>query len=206
VTGWPARLSCGDVTVRPLEYGDAQAWREVRRRNGAWLRPWDATAPPGSDTRPTSFRGLVWRLHRLESELGGFDGLCVLDLYAGSGALGLEALSRGAERADFVEKNRAAVAVIGRNIAELGVPKARARVHAGPVDRFLGHTSNGFDLIFIDPPYNVPTAELTQVVAALPPGGLVVVERSSRDPFTWPDNRTGLRERAYGETTLWYGR
>jgi 16S rRNA (guanine966-N2)-methyltransferase len=162
--------------------------------------------PRGSDTRPTSDRVREALFSSLESELGGFDGLRVLDLYAGSGALGLEALSRGAERADFVEKNRAAAAVIGKNIAELGVPKERARVHVGPVARFLDRLSDGFDLIFLDPPYSMPTPELTQVVAALPSGGLVVVERSSRDPFAWPDDRTGLRERAYGETTLWYGR
>ena len=162
--------------------------------------------PRGSDTRPTSDRVREALFSSLESELGSFEGLRVLDLYAGSGALGLEALSRGAEWADFVEKNRAAAGVIGKNMAELGVPKARARVHVEPVDRFLGQVRDGFDLIFLDPPYSTPAAEVMQVVTALPQGGLVVVERSSRDPFTWPDNRTGLRERAYGETTLWYGR
>jgi ribosomal-protein-alanine N-acetyltransferase len=62
--GWPARLTDGEVTIRPLTYSDAAAWRDARRRNAAWLRPWDATAPPGSDARPTTFRSLVWRLHR----------------------------------------------------------------------------------------------------------------------------------------------
>ena len=64
MSGWPAWLSSGEVTLRPLAYSDARAWRDVRRRNAAWLRPWDATVPPGSDARPSSFRGLVWRLHR----------------------------------------------------------------------------------------------------------------------------------------------
>ena len=64
MSGWPARLSAGDVTVRPLAYADAGAWRDARRRNVAWLRPWDATVPPGSEARPSSFRALVWRLHR----------------------------------------------------------------------------------------------------------------------------------------------
>ena len=164
------------------------------------------STPRGSDTRPTSDRVREALFSSLESELGGFDRLRVLDLYAGSGALGLEALSRGAERADFVERNRSAAAAISKNVAELGVPKARARVHVEPVDRFLSHTRDDFDLIFLDPPYSLPTVELMHVVAALPPGGIVVVERSSRDRFTWPENRTGLRERAYGETTLWYGR
>ena len=66
-----------------------------------------------------------------------------------------------------------------------------------------GMSSRYFDL---DPPYDMPTADLARLVGALPAGGLVVVERSSRGPFTWPDNRVALRERAYGETTLWYGR
>ncbi len=62
--GWPARLRAGEVTVRPLSYRDAQAWRDARRRSAAWLRPWDATVPPGGNARPTTFRSLVRRLHR----------------------------------------------------------------------------------------------------------------------------------------------
>jgi [ribosomal protein S5]-alanine N-acetyltransferase len=64
LNGWPVWLTSGDVTVRPLAYSDARAWREARRRNAAWLRPWDATVPPGSDARSATFRSLVWRLHR----------------------------------------------------------------------------------------------------------------------------------------------
>jgi 16S rRNA (guanine966-N2)-methyltransferase len=162
--------------------------------------------PKGSETRPTSDRVREALFSSLESELGGFAGLRVLDLYAGSGALGLEALSRGAVRADFVEANRGAAAVIRRNVAELGLSDASAQVHATTVDRYLGRVSGGFDLVFLDPPYTVPTDEVTAIVGALPPGGLIVVERSSRDPFVWPRTRSGLRERRYGETTLWYGR
>jgi ribosomal-protein-alanine N-acetyltransferase len=62
--GWPAWLTADEVTVRPLAHRDARAWREARRRNAAWLRPWDATVPPGASTRPTSFRALVRRLHK----------------------------------------------------------------------------------------------------------------------------------------------
>ena len=61
---WPVTLRRGEVTLRPLESGDAKAWREVRVRNAAWLKPWDATVPPGADARPSSFRSLVWRLNR----------------------------------------------------------------------------------------------------------------------------------------------
>ena len=62
--GWPARLRSREVTVRPLAASDARAWRDARRRNVAWLTPWDATAPPGADARPSTFRALVRRLHR----------------------------------------------------------------------------------------------------------------------------------------------
>src|SRR3954451_11922123 len=62
--GWPVTLQYGDVTLRPLAYRDARAWRAVRRRNAAWLIPWDATVPPGGNERPASFRTLVARLHR----------------------------------------------------------------------------------------------------------------------------------------------
>jgi ribosomal-protein-alanine N-acetyltransferase len=61
---WPATLTSGDVTLRPIARGDAAAWREVRHRNAEWLKPWDATVPPGGDPRATSYRALVRRLHR----------------------------------------------------------------------------------------------------------------------------------------------
>jgi ribosomal-protein-alanine N-acetyltransferase len=63
-SGWPVWLASGEVTLRPLTYSDARAWRTVRRRNAAWLKPWDATVPPGADSRPSSFRSLVFRLNR----------------------------------------------------------------------------------------------------------------------------------------------
>ncbi|MBB6627223.1 GNAT family N-acetyltransferase [Nocardioides sp. KIGAM211] len=64
MSGWPVWLSSGDVTLRPLTYRDQGDWRAARQRNAAWLRPWDATVPPGADARPTSFRSLVWRLNK----------------------------------------------------------------------------------------------------------------------------------------------
>jgi ribosomal-protein-alanine N-acetyltransferase len=64
VSAWPVWLTSGEVTLRPLAYRDARAWRSTRRRNAAWLRPWEATVPPGADVRPASFRSLVWRLNR----------------------------------------------------------------------------------------------------------------------------------------------
>ena len=64
MSSWPVWLTAGEVKLRPLTYRDARAWRAVRRRNAAWLKPWDATVPPGADARPSSFRSLVWRLNR----------------------------------------------------------------------------------------------------------------------------------------------
>jgi len=68
LTGWPARLSEGEVTLRPLETSDARAWRDARIRNATWLQPWEATVPPGSPGRPPTFRGMVRRLNRLARE------------------------------------------------------------------------------------------------------------------------------------------
>ncbi|KAA1399860.1 16S rRNA (guanine(966)-N(2))-methyltransferase RsmD [Aeromicrobium ginsengisoli] len=164
--------------------------------------------PKGDGTRPTSDRVREAMFSSLESELGGFEGLHVLDLFAGSGALGLEALSRGATHAVFVESDARAVAVIKGNIKELGAAGSATRMKAGayvdsPVDP-------RFDLVFIDPPYDLATDSVTGLVRRLQEhsatGALFVVERATRDPFTWPEGVEGLRHKKYGETTVWYGR
>jgi 16S rRNA (guanine966-N2)-methyltransferase len=167
--------------------------------------------PKGEGTRPTSDRVREAMFSSLESELGGLDGCRVLDLFAGSGALGLEALSRGADHADLVESDRQAASVIARNIKELGA--SGAQLHRTTVERFVGDLPPGpYDLVLLDPPYALSTDEvgvlLTAVVqaAGLDADGVVVVERSKRTPFAWPDALTALRDKAYGETHLWYGR
>ncbi|AXT84580.1 16S rRNA (guanine(966)-N(2))-methyltransferase RsmD [Aeromicrobium sp. A1-2] len=166
--------------------------------------------PKGDGTRPTSDRVREALFSSLESELGGFVAeLRVLDLFAGSGALGLEALSRGAGSAQFVESDPKAAAVVRANVKELGAPAAVARVTA---ERYLRDTpAEAFSLVFIDPPYALPTAQVAALVATIKascaaPEALFVVERSTRDPFVWPDGVEGLRSKKYGETTLWYGR
>jgi 16S rRNA (guanine966-N2)-methyltransferase len=164
--------------------------------------------PKGEGTRPTSDRVREAMFSSLEAELGGFDDdLRVLDLYAGSGALGIEALSRGADTAVFVESDRRAAAVIKRNLAQLGA--MTGSVLRMPVERFL-ETHDHFDLVFMDPPYSVSSERITillgQLADMLEPGAIVVVERSTRTPFAWPDALTGFRDKAYGETHLWYGR
>lgn len=164
--------------------------------------------PKGDGTRPTSDRVREALFSSLQSELGGLDGLVVLDLFAGSGALGLEALSRGAATAVFVESDAKAAATITRNLATLDVP---GRVERTTAARFVSSAPAGeFDLVFIDPPYAVETSTVADLVSALRPAlapdALIVVERSTRDEFAWPEGVEALRHKAYGETTLWYGR
>lgn len=163
--------------------------------------------PPGDGTRPTSDRVRESLFASLNSLLGGFDGLRVLDLFAGSGALGLECVSRGAEHADLVESDARAARTIQRNVADLG---ASASVHRTTAQRFVASTKGSWDLVLLDPPYAVTTAEVAAIVAGLRPSlaedAVVVVERASRDEFTWPDGFDALRDKTYGDTRLWYGR
>jgi 16S rRNA (guanine966-N2)-methyltransferase len=137
-----------------------------------------------------------------------FAGASVLDLYAGSGALGLEALSRGATSAVFVESDARAAAVIAKNIASLGAQAADVR--RGPVAAVLaGGTVRAADLVFADPPYDVPAADVQAVLAALVTGGwaragtVVVVERGTSGPeLAWPDGFQAWPSRRYGDTRI----
>lgn len=140
------------------------------------------------------------------------DGARVLDLYAGSGALGLEALSRGAVTADLVERGRPAASVVRRNAAIVakagGLPTAR--VHESTVRAFLTRASGPYDLVFSDPPYDLDdadmTADLVGIAPLLSPAGLVVIERGRRS--TPPDLAAAglelVRDKAYGDTAIWW--
>jgi 16S rRNA (guanine(966)-N(2))-methyltransferase RsmD len=136
-----------------------------------------------------------------------FAGASVLDLYAGSGALGLEALSRGATSAVFVESDHRAAAVIAQNISSLGVAAA---VRRGPVAAVLaGGADRPVDLVFADPPYDVGDTEIAQMLTALVDGGwvsagtVVVVERAAAGPLLdWPDGWQPWQARRYGDTRL----
>lgn len=108
-------------------------------------------APPGEATRPTSERAREALFSMLASRLGDFEGLRVADLFAGTGALGLEALSRGAAHVTFVERDRAAVAALTANIARLGAGPATTLV-TSPVEA-LGRAAVPFDVLLLDPPY-----------------------------------------------------
>jgi len=167
-------------------------------------------AVPDAGTRPTSDRVRESLFGALEAS-GLVDGAAVLDLYAGSGALGLEAISRGAASADLVEKSARAAAVAERNLRAVAraVPGAVGRVHRGSAEAFLRSTPREFDLVFVDPPYALEDAELQATLALLVPrlaeSATVVIERSTRsgEPAL-PEGLTRERSRAYGDTTLWW--
>jgi len=168
--------------------------------------------PPGGGTRPTSDRAREALFSRLE-HLDVIHSAHVLDLYAGSGALGLEAASRGAANVLLVESEWAAVAVIRKNIAELGMPGVSVR--ADTVERALaaGLASGEArrDLVLADPPYDVTEEALGDVLALLvahkwlSEDAFVVVERSARSPEPrWPPGLDGAGERRYGDTKMWF--
>jgi 16S rRNA (guanine966-N2)-methyltransferase len=166
---------------------------------------------PPSGVRPTGDKARQALFNSLGSLLD-LEGAAVLDLYAGSGALGLEALSRGASAAVFVESGPRVLPVLRANVAAVGLPGAR--VVAGSVPSVVaGPAPAAFDLVLADPPYAVPAEEVLGVLRALAGGGwlaadaVVVVERSSREePWEWPTPLAGLRDRRYGEAVLRYGR
>lgn len=167
--------------------------------------------PRGQSTRPTSDRVREALFSAIEARTGTLDGLRFLDLYAGSGAVGLEARSRGAGVVTMVEQDRRTAALITRNATALGF--SRARVVAAPVSTVLqSPPAAPYDLVFCDPPYPTPDedvdADLVALVAQgwLVPGALVVVERAAkRSQVTWPDGIVEERTKRYGETMLWYG-
>lgn len=131
----------------------------------------------------------------------------VLDLYCGSGALGLEALSRGAATATGIDSDRAAVRVAADNARVLGLDLV---VVHDRVERWLrGPTSGQFELVLLDPPYDLPDIELTEVLQAVVDlavtDAVVVVERARRSPEpVWPAGLASLEPRTYGDTTVWF--
>lgn len=168
--------------------------------------------PPGDRTRPTADRVREAMFSALESMLGPLDGLRVLDLYAGSGALGLEALSRGASAATFVESDRRTAALVATNARELGLEGAHVLTRTA-----LAHLerdgTDRYDLVVADPPYVLGSEDLAAVLRALDErdwladDAVVVVERSRRGgDLSWPEGIAAVRRRDYGETVLWYGR
>ncbi len=160
-------------------------------------------APAGDTTRPTSDRVR----EALFSMLGPLDGERVLDLYAGTGALGLEALSRGAGSVVFAERDRRALAALRANIAALGIPPETATTRALDAERVARDAvanAEAYDLLFLDPPYRLAAglgAALGPVLAALlAPGARVVTESDRRAPMEL--DLPLARERKYGDTLI----
>ncbi|MFJ6623054.1 16S rRNA (guanine(966)-N(2))-methyltransferase RsmD [Kitasatospora sp. NPDC091335] len=169
--------------------------------------------PPGRGTRPTSDKAREAMFSTLEALHGTLHGARMLDLFGGSGAVGLEALSRGAAHVLLVEADGQAARVIRENVRTIGLPGAEVqaaraeKVIAGPPPQ------SPYDLVFLDPPYAVTDEEIREMLITLRAGGwltedaLVTVERSTRGgEFGWPEGFEVLRSRRYGEGTLWYGR
>jgi 16S rRNA (guanine966-N2)-methyltransferase len=168
--------------------------------------------PAGRSTRPTSDRTREGLFATVTAVRGGLDGAAVLDLFAGSGAVGLEALSRGAADVLLVESDPRTARVIRENIASVGLPGAR--LVTDRVERALARGPDGppRDFVFADPPYAATEEEIERVLTALAgqrwlaPGALVAVERATRSgSLAWPAGYVSDRCRRYGEATLWYG-
>jgi 16S rRNA (guanine966-N2)-methyltransferase len=168
--------------------------------------------PTGTRTRPTSDRVKEALFSALESQLGTLAGRRFLDLFAGSGAVGLEARSRGASQVTLVERDPATAALIRANAKELGLDHVTVLVASAASVAARAPDDDAYDVCFLDPPYDTAAAELTAVLEALTAsawlgaGALVVIERSRRDGgWTWPEGFESLRSKKYGETMLWYG-
>lgn len=168
-------------------------------------------APTGQDTRPTSDRVREALFSAVESWAGGWEEIRFLDLYAGSGAVGLEAWSRGATAVTLVEQDRRTADLIRNNARLIGCTTADVR--AGAVSTVLAAAPTvPYDVVFCDPPYPMSNEDVEADLAALVGNGwlvddpLVVVERGRRSrEFRWPAPLVEYRQRKYGETVLWYG-
>lgn len=175
--------------------------------------------PVGQRTRPTTDRVREAVFSFLTSWTGELDapqheqlaGLRFCDLFAGSGAMGIEALSRGARRAVLVESDRRACEVIRTNLRATGTA-ARAELISTTVQAYLAGPPTSFDVVWADPPYALSTEELDGMIHRIAYGwlvddGIVIVERSRRDaPITWPPGFADTWQRGYGETVCYFGR
>lgn len=162
------------------------------------------TSPPGERTRPTADRVKEALFSILQPRLRD---AVVLDLFAGSGALAIEALSRGARRAVLVERSRRASAAIRDNLTACDLADRAEVVTAGVMQVLGAPVAGPFDIVLLDPPYAVDQAELARVLAAVPPvlaeGGVVVLETDAhREDPPWPPGLLPREPRSYGDTRL----
>jgi 16S rRNA (guanine966-N2)-methyltransferase len=168
-----------------------------------------------SSTRPTSDRAREALFSTLASEFGDYEGLHVLDLYAGTGAIGLESLSRGASIVHAVEKDENAAKAIAKNYENIKSAECPGTFHLYTmgVHRFLQDPAPvQYHFIYIDPPYDVEDIDVIETLIQLRDGGylhpdaLIAVERNSRvKEISWPEGYEHLREKNYGQATIFYG-
>lgn len=183
----------------------------MRIIGGAW-RGRSIRAPKGARTRPTTDRVREALFSALSARLDLAD-TSVLDVFAGSGALGLEALSRGAARATFVENDRAALGALADNVRSFGAEKL-ARVVAGDAFSLArrGFPGAPFALILLDPPYTLDAAEVGRLLSdladtgSIDEGAVVSWEHGSNAPARWPEGFEPIAEKRYGTTTIELGR
>lgn len=169
---------------------------------GAWRgRP--LVAPEGRATRPTSDRAREGLFSMLQSRLGTFEGLRVADLFAGTGALGLEALSRGAAFCTFVDSDRNAIVALQRNLAAFDA-RERADVRSQAIE-YAPPPPAPCDIVLMDPPYGTGLAETALARVANPgwvaPGGFVSIETAG-EPLTLPPGFETAAERRFGKAYL----
>jgi len=165
--------------------------------------------PEALGTRPTADRVREALFSHLEARLGGLEGLRVLDAFAGTGALGLEALSRGAAHCVFVETDPAALTVLRANIGHCGAD-SRATVRRGNAFVLAARlaTADPFDLVLLDPPYRTPAEEVIRLLEALrqegaiKPGAYIIYEHERRTPPVWPACYDEVHQARYGKTFL----
>jgi len=171
------------------------------------------SSPTGEGVRPTSDRAREGLFSSLESEFSSISDLAFLDLFAGSGAVGVEALSRGASLVHAVEADTHTAEIAIKNFHLLSEPSRKHKVFQSKAARFLqSEFPIKYDIIFMDPPYDLSNAEVEDLLETivvrdlLQPRGLIAIERASKGaPFAWPDAMKLEKVRSYGQGSIFYG-
>jgi len=166
---------------------------------------------PDAETRPTSSRVREAIFSSVEHAVSGLDDLRVLDLFSGSGAFGIESISRGAAEAVLIEKDLRAADTLHTNVANFGIKNARVVIADAFAEVAQKSGRGTFDVVFIDPPYAFEDQDVNSLIANLVANdwlndyALIVVERGSRSQVQWPESVEELRKKVYGDTSIWYG-
>ena len=166
---------------------------------------------PDAETRPTSSRVREAIFSSVEHAVSGLDDLRVLDLFSGSGAFGIESISRGAAEAVLIEKDLRAADTLHTNVANFGIKNARVVIADAFAEVAQKSGRGTFDVVFIDPPYGFEDQDVNLLISNLVANdwlndyALIVVERGSRSQVQWPESVEELRKKVYGDTSIWYG-